>query len=547
MVLSRSPPLRDKSVETNKTGALLSGDGIGSTGNGLQPKHQKPKKSPQTKAYQGTSTENTGESYNMVKVYKDSLKGMCEEIRLMNDWLIEHPRSTSELREFVIRANNQLTILEQASKGVEVWGKHQKEKPSAEQIRDNIKKYAEGEKDLLDELMLKEWPEEVFERVKLDTRHPLSVKKCSLVLILSSKKEENRGILSIAERALGDTDDIIVDGLVVGGFQRVETVRKIGETARVSHVFLLTEEGTNIQRLLQEANQAEIEHLGLVRFDASANPTEFRKMAETFFYGQLPGTEITLFAHPKALEGKKEKKKEQKEKDFEILKISSSKTYAEVAEHLKQYVSPEEFQISDTRKSEKGELLITTKKGETAKLLRNEIINKVGADLTDLTVESIEIIGRKAPMLISGIGCLIEEEDIRKGLEKETGLTSESLALEIKKTFETRGGKKNVEIWINKKGAAILDKKQTIQIGWGSCNVARKVKYTRCLSCLNMGHSRRDCKSKEDNSKKCFNCLEEGHLAAECTNSPKCNVCKCDGHRPDTAKCPAFRRYTHRK
>ncbi|KAI5713036.1 hypothetical protein M8J75_013182 [Diaphorina citri] len=134
-------------------------------------------------------------------------------------------------------------------------------------IRNGLKKISEGDFGLICNLLDTEWPESVFERTKINYQFPLAGgKRGNLALLFSQKKEANTAIRNLAEKAFGEIDDLIQDGLVKDGFQKIETMSKKGDQEpTTSYGFLISADcdGENFQRLRKEMIDEEIKTIGI--------------------------------------------------------------------------------------------------------------------------------------------------------------------------------------------------------------------------------------------------------------------------------------------
>ena len=86
-----------------------------------------------------------------------------------------------------------------------------------------------------------------------------------------------------------------------------------------------------------------------------------------------------------------------------------------------------------------------------------------------------------------------------------------------------------------------LLKTRKLKIGWTYCQVRERMSVQRCYKCLEIGHSGKYCRGP-DRSDSCFNCGQKGHKATGCNNAPHCMKCNVEGHRPDSIKCPSFKK-----
>lgn len=494
---------------------------------------------------------------DVVKAFNNSIGNMCKEVEQMKIWLSNNPNSRTGLREFVERASKELCALEKVRKAVTVCDKRrhlripsEKERISEEdrrEIRKIVQRVSEGDLSQLEELRKKKWPESAFERTKVERCYPLSGgKRDNLALFFSEKKEENENLRILAERAFGEIDELMCDGIVAEGYQTIEIIRKKGENNPVStHGFLLNSNSSSIQRLVSDIKTKNIKKLGIATTYANDQMkiTEIRKMAEISFFGT--DTEITIFCQGKYHSN--EKPTEKKERDYEILKISTKSTnegsYAEMAGKVKESLDPTILgvEIKGTKKSGKNEILIRTEKGGAERVIK-QMNDKFSQESNNqLKVESIS---HRRPVIITNIETLATEEDLVRAIKKE--VADPNAGMDIKKFHETKFGDRNAEVWLEDKHAKLLEERGKMRVTWCLCFIKRKERIDRCIRCLKLGHKASTCRAK-DQKVKCLNCCKEGHNYNQCQEKTYCNECKVEGHSPTNTRCPAFRRMVSRK
>jgi Arginine methyltransferase-interacting protein, contains RING Zn-finger len=414
-------------------------------------------------------------------------------------------------------------------------------------IRNGLKKISEGDFGLICDLLDTEWPESVFERTKINYQFPLAGgKRGNLALLFSQKKEANTAIRNLAEKAFGEIDDLIQDGLVKDGFQKIETMSKKGnQEPTTSYGFLISADcdGENFQRLRKEMIDEEIKTIGITTV-SSTDPIKLRKMTEIEFYGT--DKEVTIFCQPKPNE--RAKINATKVRDYETVRICTSLTgdqsYAEMAGKIKENLNPSVLgvEIKGTRKSGKNEILIRTEKGGAEKVRQQMTENFNQEANCPLKVETVS---QKRPILINKIEILATEEDLTEAIRRE--LSDTKVEIVVKKFYETKFGDRNAEVWLEDDFARRLEDKGKIKVNWCISSVKRKTKIDRCTICLRIGHKSSKCNAPKKKRKLlCLKCCKEGHSFRDCEGKEFCNECNTEGHSPVTTKCPVFRRLVSR-
>lgn len=243
--------------------------------------------------------------------------------------------------------------------------------------------------------------------------------------------------------------------------------------------------------------------------------------------------DITLFVKSEQ-EGVKGKKPNA---EVEIIKVNSGLSYADMVSKMKENINPASIgvKIKNMKKSNNGELLIVTDKGPSAKLMK-EMQNKA----TELVGINAKKVDHTRPLMITGMDGTTTEQELADAIEEVLGKTKEETGLEIKRITQARWGRRVAEVWLNTNESRILEDFGEIEIGWGKEYIKNKKRIDRCIKCLNIGHRSTECRTRNA-TPGCFRCTKPGHSAKDCQEQPRCNVCKVDGHRPDSARCPSFR------
>lgn len=380
------------------------------------------------------------------------------------------------------------------------------------------------------------WPEEVFKRTKVVRAYPATNK--NLALLFSMKQAENKGLTGMMVRAFDKPEGVLEDGLVVDGFQVIEKCSGVRGRNQIKTIGFLVngdEKGENMNKLANEIVSLKLRDIGIAAA-AVGNQEVIRKLLEVSFWNI--DVEITLYLPP-GNGNSITKQQTRKESNVDIIKVNSTLSYSEMVSKVREKVTPSQIgvQIKDVKKSNKNELLIITEQGEDTDKLIKEIMDNAG-EIEGLVATKVS---QSRPYMIMGIESMATEDNIVEVIENATGRKKEDIGLEMKKLSEEGRRNRTAEIWLNSEAGSILEKKEKITIGWRVSYIKRKVRVERCIKCLKMGHHSSVYKNT-NTQKKCFNCTKEGHFVTECQNQSFCNACNVAGHRPDSGKCPKFRK-----
>ena len=81
--------------------------------------------------------------------------------------------------------------------------------------------------------------------------------------------------------------------------------------------------------------------------------------------------------------------------------------------------------------------------------------------------------------------------------------------------------------------------KKKIVTGWLRWRVKEVLTPSKCSKCRRVGHEGKSC--NEELPVGCYNCGGSDHKAKECKNTPRCYLCKEEGHRMETLVCPIYK------
>lgn len=147
---------------------------------------------------------------------------------------------------------------------------------------------------------------------------------------------------------------------------------------------------------------------------------------------------------------------------------------------------------------------------------------------------------KKINIKIIGIDETTNKEEITDALSRVGDCKKEEIRVsDIRRTMRGIG-----IAWVQcgvETAIKILEKER-ISIGWTTVrSEVAAPRPMRCFKCMEMGHSRYNCKSSIDRSSNCYNCGEIGHNAVNCIKKPSCMICKYydkpHGHRIGGNRC----------
>ncbi|KAL1446557.1 hypothetical protein WDU94_003616 [Cyamophila willieti] len=205
-----------------------------------------------------------------------------------------------------------------------------------------------------------------------------------------------------------------------------------------------------------------------------------------------------------------------------------------MARQIKSGVKPDDVGVNITafRETKKGDVLISTKRGE-ADTLKTEIEKKVENAKVE-TRFGLELVN----ILDLDPSCTKEEIALAIG----AALNKPKEIANVRNIRANRYGNAVATVSLPASEADKLIHVGAIKVGeWVWCRVKQKIIIDRCWNCLELGHTTTQCRKPREPVKKCFNCGQPGHMASNCTNEKYCGKCQETGHRNDTYSCPQYR------
>lgn len=283
----------------------------------------------------------------------------------------------------------------------------------------------------------------------------------------------------------------------------------------------------------------------------SAKPTPSRKKDAKTSQGDKEGEWRKVTRKKAPGNTKKSRRKLDKPRPDAIViqtEDKSGDTYANILRRVK--TDPTLKAIADSvisvRRTQKGDLLLQLKEsGEKA----TEITNNIGVILGDTV--TVRTLSQRVSIEIKDIDEVTDKEEICEalnGLLDSEGVTPSDVVSLRKAYSGTQAATVNLPAITAK---SLLDVGK-VKIGWSVCRLRERTTLTKCFKCLEFGHISKQCKNKEDRSKRCRNCGEEGHIAKDCKKPASCMFCKKDSpqqadHVAGSSRCPVFRRALSQK
>lgn len=218
-----------------------------------------------------------------------------------------------------------------------------------------------------------------------------------------------------------------------------------------------------------------------------------------------------------------------------VLVKGNGQSYADLVRKVKGLVDPETTgEILGMRKTRTGEnLLLTVEKKEgAAEALRSIIHDKLDAGC------SAHTLGGRASIQLRDIDAVTSKEEVLEALNRELGPGNREIRTMRPGPAETQ----TAVLVVSKKEGDLLLSKGRVRIGLIMSRVREWAVVQICYRCLGYGHIAANCKEKEAAGRACYRCGGENHIAKNCKGRIRCSICKQDGHRQGTGRCPAHRR-----
>lgn len=411
------------------------------------------------------------------------------------------------------------------------------------------------------ELVEKDWPAQVFERVEEAEGNPLwETEERDLGLCILGSEELDKGIgkqfkMRFPEIAELDNDSPGKEGVMYIKYETSLTVASKKSEVKERYLFRIimdsSEEKTFVNLIKWKQSLVNNGRTRVALPRTECNWKRIKKMIEFV----MSGTDIKVISYyPPGKRGEKQEEETARRevgtaekgkgrvqtrgrKDRQVLFLKQEGVeYRDLLTKIKKVdIKTLGTEITALRKTRKGEMLIEVKGGKDAILpLQNEI-EKLGI--------SIRAKGAGKMVVVKDLDAAITSDEVRKSIAEEMNITEEEVVVErLRPSF---GENQTAMVRLPAKEAMELLEKKRMRIGWVKCRIMERIIDTgadkKCYRCWGYGHTRDNC-TGVDRSKICLRCGEENHQVKECTGLTFCPICKKGGHRADSKTCPWFRK-----
>ncbi|XP_068986210.1 uncharacterized protein [Bombus flavifrons] len=208
------------------------------------------------------------------------------------------------------------------------------------------------------------------------------------------------------------------------------------------------------------------------------------------------------------------------------IKKGTAKSYAEVLATARHNIQLAEVGIESLkmRKAITGGVVL-----EVPKDIKREKATALAARLTKILDPNMIRVAapyRTAEAKVVKIDVSATIDEIREALAQKGGCKVEDIQLGKLRTSKDGLG----SVWMQCPVGAMRKLAQAgkITIGWSVAKIeTMERRPLQCFRCLEIGHVKKICTSKENREHLCYRCGISGHLAKECTAiNPNCPLCK---------------------
>lgn len=425
-----------------------------------------------------------------------------------------------------------------------------KEEARAAAIVNLLNKQDATEEEMI-ELVHKEWPEKCFNKVKTKIGNPItSEHDKDVVLILKTKKEES-ALIDTAIRKYPSFQKMLEECSSPMDYLETETRTRKG-TANVQRTYLVVgNEGPELMKAIEEVAQEALKEnrtkLAIATTGSNTIATTRRYLKAVFRKHPI---EVDMHVPPEreirkkqgeGPTGKREDRKEWNQAQYKagssrqtivIATTEGNKSYAEIAKEMKGEMNLTELGIVPKRisKTKAGNVKFTfTGKTENRECFKK----KIGEQNY-----KIDVLQKTEQLMIKGLDEASTKEEIQTGIKAAINLDDIPIFMPEKE------GPRFAIVTVPQNKARQLKAMKTVLVGWNRCRIDQMLSPPRCFKCQEYGHIARNCKQEEavKTRGKCLNCWKDGHTAKSCNaEKPWCYVCKTEGHRAGTMKCPIYR------
>lgn len=408
----------------------------------------------------------------------------------------------------------------------------------------------------LAKILDKDWPVNVFKRVTTAEGNPFKTGGTGdIALVVDPKEKGERGIAKDAFDKFPEIRELIEEGCEEGQIEFIsnETIVSRARTSkgRKRTVYLLPykvdRNGVNdmasfhilMKSMEQILDTGGIRELSLVTPEG-LDRDYVRKVAEH----ALRKSEVDVrYMVPKTVKRISRQQSTVQKKEYprreDIIIKAGDKTYADLVRSLKDRVDIHKtgVKIDRFRKTAAGDLQLIFEKGRGNS-------DALGKEIRTQLPDSRVIVKRSRKTLhVYGLDATITRAEVEEELKKLISATEDDLT--VGELRPMRDGNQAVTITVKDTIDTSKLTQNRVRIGWVNCRIRERVQIDRCSKCLRPGKKEQTC-SNTDCAEICYNCSSRDHKASGCTKKSYCASCRSDEHRPDSSKCPLFRRSLNR-
>lgn len=414
-----------------------------------------------------------------------------------------------------------------------------------QEIREEIKQCDSMDK--LDRVISKEWPEEVFVRVRERQDNPLNAPpEYDMVIIKTADTNVDRGLTKQFRDRYPETEAMLKENQMGQGQMLSVTSltrTKMGEreTTNEKTCYLMDgglADGKEMDTKCIYGNLKEVKDKMqgkgrkklVVAWDSGASE-KLKKLLEILF--QETDAEVTVCVPKIRVQTEGTVRTTRKRQNETVLVKAEGKTYVELLKEMKNAVDIDAagIQIAAMRKSRNGEMILEVN-GESgaAEPLKKAIEEKIAGT-------NVRTRKRGKTIQIRDLDAVATQDEVREALRETLGIT-DTAPISLREAY---GGNQVATVTLPEGDAQKALEMGRIRIGWLRCRVREQVDVKTCYRCWEAGHNTATC-GGPDRSKLCLKCGKEGHRAKNCQEERFCPMCSQQGHRANTGGCPQFKK-----
>nr|CAI5817360.1 unnamed protein product [Callosobruchus analis] len=396
------------------------------------------------------------------------------------------------------------------------------------------------------EIADRDWPEEVYTKVKAVTGDVMSAAKDQdLAIITTPDLEMARGIARRFRERFGWAEALRAQDQQLGGVTylvntiSVPTQHGLEKNERYVWYILAESEPLELadretvykaigklKARMEEGNRHKI----ALPYIATHRNDELLKALEFVF--SKSEVEIYIYNTERSQEERKKeqnknnptavgKKRKSNVREGVIVK-SDGRSYAELVKSLKAGVNLKnvEVEVSKMRKTQNGDVLLELNKGKA-----EDLQTAISTQLHNLNVVKKN---KRTVLHVRGMDNETTENDIIAAVKEHCGETE--IDCRITSLRPAAGETKNATLVVNETASRKLIRAGKVRIGLVHCPIRERNEDGRCRKCWTYGHSQAKC-SGPDRANLCLRCGKPGHRIKDCCNAAFCPICNIEGHQ----------------